>query len=75
MTQPHPTDDAAGDAGPGEGWDMLAALGVAVEPDRWPAVLAYLAEVRDAADDLLALDLEGTEPGAAFDPRWPEATA
>ena len=52
---------------------VAAALaGVRIEPEDLPAAIAFLAEVGQIADGLLALDLEGAAPDAEFDPRWPE---
>lgn len=52
--------------------DAAELAGVRIEPEDLPVALAFLAEVRQAADGLLALDLEGAAPDAVFDPRWPE---
>lgn len=46
--------------------------GVPVDAERAGAMAAFLAEVREVADELLALDLEGVEPDVGFDPRWTE---
>ena len=44
---------------------VAAALaGVRIEPEDLPAVVAFLAEVRQMADGLLALDLAGAAPVA-----------
>ena len=51
---------------------MSELVGVRVDPDRLPVVAAFLAEVRQFADGLLALDLDQAQPDAVFDPRWPE---
>ena len=51
---------------------MAELVGVPVDPRRLPAVAAFLAEVRQLADELLVLDLEAAWPDAVFDPRWPE---
>ena len=70
----HPPDPHFADQQPSAeaAWDPFALLGVAVGPERRPDVVAFLADVRDAADALLALDLDDVEPGAVFDARWPE---
>jgi hypothetical protein len=52
--------------------ETAALAGVRIEPGDLPAAVAFLAEVRQAADGLLALDLDGAAPDAVFDPRWPE---
>ena len=46
-------------------------VGDRLDPQRLPAVAAFLAEVRQLADELLDLDLEAARPDAVFDPRWP----
>ena len=48
-------------------------IGVRVDPEHLSAVAAFLAEVRQLADELLLLDLEAAQPDAVYDPRWPES--
>lgn len=45
---------------------------VPVDPKSLPAIAAFLAEVRQLADELLVLDLDAAPPDAVYDPRWPE---
>ena len=52
---------------------LLADIaGVALAPDRRSVVAAHLAELRAFAAELRAVDLDGIEPEARFDPGWPE---
>lgn len=65
--------DAGSGADDGQRLRLLSELvGVPIDPQRLPAVAAYLAEVRQLADELLGLDLDAAPPGAIYDPRWPE---
>lgn len=51
---------------------MEEVLSVPVDGERAGAMAAFLAEARTVEEELLALDLEGAEPDAVFDPRWTE---
>lgn len=73
MNQPAPPDSRT--ASDREDAVRLLAnlLGVPLAPERLPAVTDYLVEVLTIADDLRSLAPDDAEPGAIFDPRWPEA--
>jgi hypothetical protein len=56
--------------------ELARIAGLIIPPDDLPAVAARLADLDTLAADLDDLDLDGVEPAARYDPRWPEeATA
>jgi hypothetical protein len=69
MSEPFQTDSERTN----EAVRRIAELtGIALDPERAAFAADFLREVREAADLLLELDLDGVAPDAVYDPRWPE---
>lgn len=49
--------------------DLVSVL---IDPQRLSAIVAFLAEIGQLADELLVLDLDAARPDAVYDPRWSE---
>ena len=51
---------------------LARIAGLTIAPGALPAIASRLADLYTLAADLDGLDLDGVEPSAQYDPRWPE---